>query len=184
MPLVFNGTTIPTNVANALMYNGTSITQVIYNGTTVWQQQLCIICTGWSGNALSSAGGLSVSGMNHRSASNNRGSSAWTYGSWVSMDGNGVFQSATSTTSYGYSLITTGSSMMVTYSGLGYGNGGYVTLSPTTKSWSGLSQRFIEAYYQTDFLGYQIESSGTTGIRFMTTGAGGIRVYSGWTNVS
>ena len=40
MPLIMNGVTIPTNVANVLNYNGTNITSVIFNGTNVWTQSL------------------------------------------------------------------------------------------------------------------------------------------------
>ncbi len=36
MALIYNGTTIP-NTAT-INYNGTSLTKVIYNGTTVWQK--------------------------------------------------------------------------------------------------------------------------------------------------
>jgi hypothetical protein len=39
-PLVFNGVTIPDNSANALTFNGSDVTQVVFNGTTVWQQSL------------------------------------------------------------------------------------------------------------------------------------------------
>jgi len=39
-PLVFNGVTIPDNSANALSFNGSNVTQVVFNGTTVWQQSL------------------------------------------------------------------------------------------------------------------------------------------------
>ena len=39
-PLVFNGVTIPDNSANALSFNGSDVTQVVFNGTTVWQQSL------------------------------------------------------------------------------------------------------------------------------------------------
>lgn len=40
MGLVINGTDIPTNVANALKIDNTNITEVIYNGTSYWKQQL------------------------------------------------------------------------------------------------------------------------------------------------
>lgn len=40
MALVFNGVTIPDNSANALTFNGSDVTQVVFNGTTVWQQSL------------------------------------------------------------------------------------------------------------------------------------------------
>jgi hypothetical protein len=54
MPLVVNGTTIPTNVANALMVNGVSITQVIANGVAVWTQSL--FSATWSGNSIFTTG--------------------------------------------------------------------------------------------------------------------------------
>ena len=40
MSLIVNGTTIPTNVANVLSYNGVNITNVIFNGTDYWTQIL------------------------------------------------------------------------------------------------------------------------------------------------
>lgn len=40
MALIINGTTIPTNIAKSLSFNGTNITKVIFNGTTVWTQVL------------------------------------------------------------------------------------------------------------------------------------------------
>lgn len=40
MPLYWNGTLIPENVANALTVNGVNITAVVYNGTSVWSQSL------------------------------------------------------------------------------------------------------------------------------------------------
>jgi hypothetical protein len=45
MPLIMNGVTIPENVANVLNYNGTNITSVIFNGTTVWTQSLLMATT-------------------------------------------------------------------------------------------------------------------------------------------
>jgi hypothetical protein len=45
MPLIVNGTTIPENVANALMVNGVSVTQVIVNGVAVWTQNLVPVFT-------------------------------------------------------------------------------------------------------------------------------------------
>lgn len=52
MPLIMNGVTIPTNVANVLTYNGTNITKVIFNNTEVWAQSL--FNAQWSGNSQSS----------------------------------------------------------------------------------------------------------------------------------
>ena len=45
MPLIMNGVTIPENVANVLNYNGTNITSVVFNGTTVWTQSLLMATT-------------------------------------------------------------------------------------------------------------------------------------------
>ena len=35
MALIINGNTIPTNVASALIYDGVSLTNLIYNGINV-----------------------------------------------------------------------------------------------------------------------------------------------------
>jgi hypothetical protein len=84
MPLVVNGTTIPTNVANALMVNGVNITQVIANGVNVWTQQLSL-SVGWSGSSIviDSSNvrhiGLQTSGFSYRVA--------WYADDWFDMSG-------------------------------------------------------------------------------------------------
>jgi fructose-specific component phosphotransferase system IIB-like protein len=45
MPLIFNGVTIPENVANAFTFNGVDITQVFFNNASVWLQNLIQITT-------------------------------------------------------------------------------------------------------------------------------------------
>ena len=103
MPLVFNGTTIPTNVANALMYNGTSVTQVIYNGTTVWQQSL--FNNTWSGSSLYTYGSFTNSSGIETSGSLFR--SRWggnVAGGWVSAGSDGS-ANVRSTTDGNFSIM-------------------------------------------------------------------------------
>ena len=45
MPLIFNGVTIPENVANAFTFNGVDITQVFFNNASIWLQNLIPITT-------------------------------------------------------------------------------------------------------------------------------------------
>lgn len=92
MPLIMNGTTIPTNVANALSFNGTNITQVVFNGTTVWSQSLGL-SVGWSGSSVivnsSWVFGLQTSGFNYRAA---HYSNSWANsGAWQSVSTTGIF---------------------------------------------------------------------------------------------
>lgn len=87
MALIINGTTIPTNVANALTYNGINITSVIYNGVTYWQQSLAV--PQWSGSSTCTGYGtcgLNTSGNLVRPVVNSN-----VYGSWVSIDSSGIF---------------------------------------------------------------------------------------------
>lgn len=44
MPLIINGTTIPSS--GTINYNGTSLTKVIFNGVTVWQKSFKVISNG------------------------------------------------------------------------------------------------------------------------------------------
>ena len=94
MPLVVNGTTIPTNVANSLMVNGVNITQVIANGVAVWTQQLGL-SIGWSGNSImntwdaSNDMGIETSGLNYRYYYFSGGRNY--HGSWQSVSPSGIF---------------------------------------------------------------------------------------------
>ena len=95
MPLVVNGVTIPTDVANALNVNGSNITAVYANGISVWEQQL--FAAQWSGDSLAVSGsyvaGVSVSGnlFRHRYSS--------IYGAWITTNSNGTFTSTSSNAS-------------------------------------------------------------------------------------
>jgi hypothetical protein len=44
MPLIINGTTIP--ASGTINYNGTSLTEIIFNGVTVWQKSFTVISNG------------------------------------------------------------------------------------------------------------------------------------------
>lgn len=98
MPLVFNGVTIPENVANAFSFNGANITDVYFNGVQVWHQSLCKVCSGWSGNSVVTyygSAGINVSGLSCRATQSFIGPAV--YGSWLVMDGStGTWTSGTS----------------------------------------------------------------------------------------
>lgn len=94
MALVFNGVTIPTNVANALSFNGTNITKVIADGVTVWTQNL--FKGQWSGSSIARVnnntyGGIRLlpSGTNFRLAIED--SSNLYYTEYTSVLTNGTF---------------------------------------------------------------------------------------------
>ena len=108
MPLIMNGVTIPTNVANALNYNGTNITSVIFNGVTVWTQSLAILYNGWSGSSLATAwdglsDGLETSGFNYRL----RSYANWVsvYSSWGSVSNMAIFGSTTAAKETGWAWL-------------------------------------------------------------------------------
>ena len=86
MPLIMNGVTIPTNITNALIFNGTNITKVVFNSTTVWTQSL--FNAQWSGNSTSGSYWyftISTSGNLFRYA--NRGYT----GPWITANLDGTF---------------------------------------------------------------------------------------------
>jgi hypothetical protein len=153
MPLVFNGTTIPTNVANALMYNGTSVTQVIFNGTTVWQQSLFSAI--WSGSSVTGRESLDTSGSSWRFNGNNWSSSA---GSWQTVNMSGVFSgSSWGATSGGsannvkHGITVSGSQWTLSHAnwtGLQYVTiyGSWLTFSTTSK-WTGGSTGDVKYQY-------------------------------------
>lgn len=103
MALIFNGTTVPTNVANALIYNGTSITNVVFNSTTVWTQSL--FQAQWSGSSQSS-------GYFTMSTSGNllRYVTPHYTGAWITTNMNGTFT--------GNSLVYNGNMGFITSSNL------------------------------------------------------------------
>lgn len=86
MPLVFNGVTIPENVANAFSFNGVDITDVYFNGVQVWHQSLGPT-VGWSGDSFytySVVQGISVSGFSFRFRIGDG------YGAWLTVTSSGL----------------------------------------------------------------------------------------------
>ena len=101
MPLVFNGVTIPENVANALSFNGVDITDVFFNGVQVWNQAL--FNATWSGNSLDSINnfGIQTSGNLCRISYN----TVW--GAWISADSSGLLSGTSQTDFFGIKGFTT-----------------------------------------------------------------------------
>ena len=95
MAFYFNGSLIPENVAGAFKYNGADVTQVVFNGTTVWEQSL--FSATWSGNSIildATYGnyGLETSGSLIRAT----GGAAGGAGAWITANIDGTFSNAIS----------------------------------------------------------------------------------------
>jgi hypothetical protein len=129
MPLVVNGTTIPQNVANALMVNGVSVKQVIANGVTVWSLALGPT-VGWSGDSIETNvynQGLDTSGFLFRACNFAQ------YGAWNTANGDGTFTGTSICPNLGY--YSSGNTI-----GLGSYSTGVVTYASSNKSFTGGSQ--------------------------------------------
>jgi hypothetical protein len=122
MSLIVNGITIPTNVANVLKVNGTSVTSVIVNTTQVWIQSLVTaLIAGWSGSSLASTIGIQTSGFNYRSVAFNQYIGPWQTVSNIGIfSGSSFFQSTSG-------IETSGN--LLRYSGGGGTESGWVTLA-------------------------------------------------------
>ena len=157
MALIFNGTTVPTNVANALTYNGTSVTMVVFNSTTVWTQSL--FQAKWSGNSQS--GGtyfftISTSGNLLRYVSKNK------TGAWITTNLNGTFTGNSLVDSDTMGFIT--SSNLLRFRFYDLAKGGVDTANWCTftiaNKWTGKSwyNYFYNGGYQ--YVGHTMETSG------------------------
>lgn len=112
MPLVFNGVTIPENVANAFSFNGANVTDVYFNGVQVWHQSL--FSGLWSGNSMDSIAGIQTSGNAYRYQYN---TSAW--GPWLYTNQSGLGVSGASVVS-GVGIGTDGNNNIYIRDGGGY----------------------------------------------------------------
>jgi hypothetical protein len=156
MPLIMNGTTIPQNVANALSFNGTNITQVVFNGTVVWSQSL--FSGIWSNTTAYSILPSRNSGSFQTSSVSGFRRYSDVAGS-TSPSGSALFSSWVTCGQSGFSLIgltdgssTKGDNLKYYFSGWtirlattdingnpSFGSG-ICTYDPSTKNWSGSSQ--------------------------------------------
>jgi hypothetical protein len=115
-----NGTTIPQNVANALMVNGVSVTQVIANGVAVWNQSLGpTVTVGWSGNSLYYASatyiyGLETSGLLVRVRSGPG------VGAWVTSNQDGTFTGLSTACYLAWGGEFSAIGGLITYGGTGF----------------------------------------------------------------
>lgn len=141
MPLYMNGILIPENVANAFSFNGSNITDVYFNGVQVWHQSLISI-TGWSGSSEANSVGFNCLNNGIRARFDT------TYGAYIYVNSNGVFDGTTSNgeaAQYGFKIYSSGSSLSL---GIGW-----VVFDPTLERFSGSS-------YEEATTGYNMESSG------------------------
>ena len=88
MPLIFNGTTIPEDGDN-LVYNGTNLESVVFNGVEVWKK--VVFKALWSGDSVCGFGsgilGFQTSGSNIRFKDSNSSYQ------WATVGTDGVFSS-------------------------------------------------------------------------------------------
>lgn len=191
MPLIYNGTTVPTNVANTLNYNGSNVTAVIFNGTTVWTQSL--FNAKWSGNSTFYTNfGFTVSNNLFRvMLPTSR------YGAWITTNTNGTFtgsSSITNTAGGAYAEINTSSNLLRVRSGVIDGTamaytayGAWVTFTvgtgftgSSTSSKSGHNDDTEEDLY----LSYNLGTSGGL-IRAYGAHAGGVTItYGGYVSLT
>ena len=143
MPLVVNGTTIPTNVANALMVNGVSITKVVANGVAVWNQSL--FNGVWSGTVDITKNHISISGSSYRIGVIGSYNSGVFYGGWITVVSPSNIGSGTSSVTPGtqYAVSNTkgfsvSGLLIASIWGTTYGPWG-VSFSPSTLTFSGHS---------------------------------------------
>ena len=159
MALIMNGTTIPTNVANVLKYNGTNITTLIFNGTTVWAQSL--FNAKWSGNSIINAAGIEVSNNLFRLVYE-----AYK-GAWITATTSGTFTGGPSLVNNQLEISVSSNLMRVlakdpvTGKAGAYGNWVTFTLATATFTGSSLSYQSATDYYgATNSWSISVETSG------------------------
>lgn len=171
MALIFNGTTIPSNVANALIYNGTSITKVVFNSTIVWAQSS--FQAKWSGSSTSSDsyGYFTISTSGNLFRYVNR----YHAGAWITTNMDGTF-TGNSLWGNGVGFITSGNLLRFRYY---YGFEGdeiinWCTYTIANKQWIGKSWHHYYIYIKKeyDIILQMLETSGGL-IRANTGGSGG-----------
>ena len=131
MAINFNGTTLATNI-NAVVFNGTAVTKVMFNGAEVWAKMVNLA---WSGNSLISGNrGIEVSGNLFRAVSSGA------QGAWITAQSNGTFTGDSSTEGayQGMSLSVSGN--LVRTKMAGEAAGAWVTYTVANKAFTDASQ--------------------------------------------
>ena len=158
MALIFNGTTVPSNVANALIYNGTSITKVVFNSTIVWAQNS--FQAKWSGSSTS--GHWYYFSMN-TSGNLLRYTNKYNTGAWITATTSGTFV-GNSLVEGGYTGFITSSNLLrfrfyAPYNGWA-DTANWCTYTIANKQWTGTS--WSEYYYNGGYqsVTHRLETSG------------------------
>ena len=131
MAINFNGTTLATNI-NAVVFNDTAVTKVMFNGTEVWAKMVNLA---WSGNSLINGNkGIEVKGNLFRALSSGA------QGAWITAQSNGTFTGDSSTEGayQGMSLSVSGN--LVRTKMRGEAAGAWVTYTIANKAFTGASQ--------------------------------------------
>jgi hypothetical protein len=174
MPLVVNGVTIPTNVANVLGVNGVNIQNVYCNGVHVWHQSLAFLIPtysggfnygGWAGSWYLNQGGaghmygIRYSGNLLAWAHNSSAYSAVDQG-WISVNGIGQYSAnppLVQSEYIGYGGLETSGNLLRLQSG--------AWISLTASGYSGSSNFYGYWWMWGDDCDHTLETSGFS-IRF------------------
>lgn len=132
MALNFNGTTLATNI-DAVVFNGTAVSKVMFNGVEVWAKAVSL---NWSGNSLISGinTGIEVSGNLFRARR-----FSW-QGAWITAQANGTFTGDSTATSNGNGISLSVSGNLVRVAMVGVSPGAWVTYTLANKAFTGTSQ--------------------------------------------
>ena len=143
MAINFNGTILPTNI-DAVIFNGTAVSKVMFNGVEVWAKAASSLK--WSGNSLmSNTTGIEVSGNLFRA------SFFHLRGAWITAQSDGTFMGDSSLEEWygGVSLSVSGNLVRIKMSD--EAAGAWVTYTAATKKFTGASQ---SGFVYTDYAGF------------------------------
>lgn len=131
MAINFNGITLATNI-DAVVFNGTAVTKVMFNETEVWAKKVNLA---WSGNSLINDGtrGIGVSGNLFRALSSGA------QGAWITAQSNGTFTGDSSTEGVYQGMSLSVSGNLVRIKMRDRAAGAWVTYTIANKAFTGVS---------------------------------------------
>lgn len=153
MAINFNGATLANNI-DAVVFNGTAVSKVMFNGTEVWAKSVALK---WSGNSIATQTGIAVSDNLFRAVHYGHGSS------WITTQANGTFvgDSAAGGANDGGIVLST-SNNLVRVIMAGMPAGAWVTYTLANKAFTGSSKSgwAITESYGTFMSYYHLQTSG------------------------
>lgn len=123
MAINFNGTTLATNI-NAVVFNGTAVTKVMFNGTEVWAKQADLVLS-----QEGTGSNIQISGMLFRFIAS---------GTWITVNNNGTFTGSCTSVDSTRSIIGSGNTLTANN-----GATGAVTFNVSTKVFAGAATKSL-----------------------------------------